>query len=129
MESKSTVTNQSRIERLLDFQAALAAGTGITRGDDPRGRKSDEQLKAGEFDNAGLGDVARSLMENIRRLIAHSSMPMGVFSYGRAFECRLLQRAARTDHRGSGRPAFPQRAQYRPGPPAVRTRDQASMIL
>lgn len=86
MNSERKSVHQPGIERLLDFQAALGAGSGITRGDDPRGREFDEQLKADEFDNTGLGNVARSLMENIRRLIAHASMPMGVFSYGRVFQ-------------------------------------------
>ncbi len=74
------------IQKLIDFQSIIFCGSGMTAGDDARGRLFDERLKSGEFAKSGLEDVAANLMENIRRLLAHASLPMALFNYGRRFQ-------------------------------------------
>jgi hypothetical protein len=77
------------IAPLLDFSNAMLAGTGLTRSHDTpdiRGQKFDENLKSGEFSQSGVEGVATTLMENIRRLHSHASMPYQIFNYGRRFQ-------------------------------------------
>jgi len=91
------------MRKLIDFQAIMFGGSGLTVGDDVRGRLFDERLKSGEFAKSGLQDVAANLMENIRRLLAHGQLPSSVFNYGRRYEAvyaKFFAEPARTTVEG-----------------------------
>ena len=88
MESQSDkdLEVRARFERIMDFQAALSAGSGLNQSPDPRGHKFDDDLKSGAFRQTGLEEVASALMENLRRLNGHATLPLSVFNYGRMFQ-------------------------------------------
>jgi hypothetical protein len=77
---------RERFDRIIDFQAALCAGTGSHQCEDERGHKFDEYRQSGEFKKTGLDEVASTLMDNLRRLIAHATFPLKLFNYGRMFQ-------------------------------------------
>jgi hypothetical protein len=88
MESQSDkdLEARARFDRIIDFQAALNAGSGSNQSPDPRGQKFDKDLKSGAFKQSGLEEVASGLMENLRRLNGHATLPLSVFNYGRMFQ-------------------------------------------
>ncbi len=78
--------SQERFDRILDLQAALSAGMGLTSLPDERGQRFDNDLHDGTFGKSGLQEVAETLAQNLRRLHEQAMLPFAVFNYGRKYQ-------------------------------------------